>query len=669
MEGGRQPPQAEILYRAPSDNESVDYRIRAAPNSLQEDPDVEEDIVYRITPGGRITVAQVETCAKSFSSYYGVWGETAWRKMAQCLPDSTNNVLVSAMAEDDRQVGHCVVSQWAHGDDRVWWITQLLVLPAYRNQRRATRMLQTLTLHYDIGKKSDQNDFVGVASCQPYTICAILRVFGRGIESIPSKPDWEKSPSEHAHAPLESSKCAPLMSAAPVNYIHDATLRPKMLQANTEFLVDHTEPDDALRRVVHGMNKQMREPWEWLFGDLAEGHEYLCVLDFRHDPNYKMERQFCDRSEIPNEIQPVEEVEKSSTARSKPSSQPQNSVDYAGIDQYLLEFPGSCILDPRISHLTHKSTNRANSKRINEAKMLLAKQRQTLPNIMGAKRIPDQLRQAYRAGSFPLPEYMSSWRAFRDYAHEVFESDLNVDARLLILQAIHFQELLEDDESLRRGAERKRIEEERGQEKKNIKHMKMEQRIPLRSLTTNRTTALQRAKFLAKSSASASTSGIATPNSQMKPKLPSVSRLGNPRSAKPPARTPPKQLQSAKHNVKPSGPALGYAKVSLKSRARSEFTPISDVNKPPRTEYQQMTPPATPVQPAIAANTNFETPATGSTLRPETTSPQLFFSDSSSVGSGRSSVPMRRFPKNSGHILNRAKVEGVALGMRGRKAS
>jgi hypothetical protein len=58
----------------------------------------------------------------------------------QSLPAGANNVLVTVLTREGRQGGHCFVSQWMHGEDRVWWITQLLVLPRYRNQMRATRV-------------------------------------------------------------------------------------------------------------------------------------------------------------------------------------------------------------------------------------------------------------------------------------------------------------------------------------------------------------------------------------------------------------------------------------------------------------------------------------------------------------------------------------------------
>ena len=103
-------PREERAYRDPASIESVKYRIRSEPNHLYEDPDIDEDIVYRIIPGGVVTKRHLEICAEHFSTNYGL------------------------------QVGHCFMSQWMHGDDRVWWITQLLVLKGYRNQRRATKV-------------------------------------------------------------------------------------------------------------------------------------------------------------------------------------------------------------------------------------------------------------------------------------------------------------------------------------------------------------------------------------------------------------------------------------------------------------------------------------------------------------------------------------------------
>lgn len=64
-------------YHEPSSQEVAEYLIRAPTNPLQEDPDSDEKIIYRITPGGQITNDQLETCAKHYSRYHGVWGKEA----------------------------------------------------------------------------------------------------------------------------------------------------------------------------------------------------------------------------------------------------------------------------------------------------------------------------------------------------------------------------------------------------------------------------------------------------------------------------------------------------------------------------------------------------------------------------------------------------------------
>ena len=70
-------PREERAYRDPASIESVEYRIRSEPNHLYEDPDIDEDIVYRIIPGGVVTKRHLEICAEHFSTNYGVWSQRA----------------------------------------------------------------------------------------------------------------------------------------------------------------------------------------------------------------------------------------------------------------------------------------------------------------------------------------------------------------------------------------------------------------------------------------------------------------------------------------------------------------------------------------------------------------------------------------------------------------
>lgn len=51
--------------------------IRAPSNPLQEDPDIEENITYHITPARLISHNQLVRCSVLFTNSYGSWNETA----------------------------------------------------------------------------------------------------------------------------------------------------------------------------------------------------------------------------------------------------------------------------------------------------------------------------------------------------------------------------------------------------------------------------------------------------------------------------------------------------------------------------------------------------------------------------------------------------------------
>jgi hypothetical protein len=53
------------------------YTIRNEQNHLQEDPDIQENIGYHMTPGSDITDELWDLCASTFSENYGVWSEKA----------------------------------------------------------------------------------------------------------------------------------------------------------------------------------------------------------------------------------------------------------------------------------------------------------------------------------------------------------------------------------------------------------------------------------------------------------------------------------------------------------------------------------------------------------------------------------------------------------------
>jgi hypothetical protein len=308
-------------------------------------------------------------------------------------------------------------------------------------------MLQVLAVHYDIGR-STQRDLVGIVTPNPYSLCAILRVFGRGIEVLPSKPDWEKH--RVRHTPLPSSACEPIISGAPVNYVRDAKLSSGKLIANTGFFADHAVAEEALKRIIHSMNQQVVGPWEWLFGCLEPGYEYICILDYSYDRKYNVDPAILNTPSTLNVPQPEKHSSsppkalfRTALGSPKPLAPTSSPIQYGELDRYMLEVPESCILDPALSNHAHASLHGSMRKLIYEAKEVITKHMHVLPMIMGAKQIPNGLQRVYQSSNmnFPLPGCMQTWNDFIPYAHDVFEHDINVEARMLILQAIHFQEL------------------------------------------------------------------------------------------------------------------------------------------------------------------------------------------------------------------------------------
>ena len=74
-----------------------------------------------------------------------------------------------------------------------------------------------------------------------------------------------------------------IMTASPISYVKDAKLHGTLFGSNdasgiiscvdTRFFVDHTEPLEALACARKNMN--------WPLGELADGHEFLLILEAR----------------------------------------------------------------------------------------------------------------------------------------------------------------------------------------------------------------------------------------------------------------------------------------------------------------------------------------------------------------------------------------------------
>jgi hypothetical protein len=366
-------------------------------------------------------------------------------------------------------------------------------------------MLQALVEHYDIGKKTDRKDFVGVLSSHPFTICAILRVFGRGVEAIPSRPDWVQTPTEYAHAPLQNLRCAPLMAASPVDYVRTAEVHIGSLSADTRFFVDHTVPHEALRALSYGMNKQVGEPWQWMFGELREGSEYLCVLEYRFDSLYDMRPRLCDRelaspcrtSKNRHLLKPRARYRRKKETESSPHS----PVDYAQLNDFLGKYPSRVFLHTQNIHGMMTPAEKVMAHHVVQARELLVRDRRLVNDCMHAKRIPVALPALYSRTFWttstwthhPVPESISTWWELGEWVKDIFCDDPNAHLRLQILQAVNYEEALREfarkQEELEKEAElRQRDEKDRQMEaqRKLPKEEKerLTQKRPARALHT-----------------------------------------------------------------------------------------------------------------------------------------------------------------------------------------
>ena len=193
---------------------------------------------------------------------------SAHRLRDQILPiasaEPCENTYVCAFL-DDELVGNVFATRW-NFEAREWlWITQLCVSTNHRNQGIAKGLLEIL-------REDSCPSGCGILSSHPFAISAVLRVFGRGLEDV----DLTMT-KHHGRAIIRSS---------PVKYVRDAKVRGLLFEdmsdwkeesstvcaADTEFWVDHTEPEEAL--------KALRDKGiTWPFGDLPEGHEFLVIVE------------------------------------------------------------------------------------------------------------------------------------------------------------------------------------------------------------------------------------------------------------------------------------------------------------------------------------------------------------------------------------------------------
>ncbi|TBU38820.1 hypothetical protein BD309DRAFT_873564 [Dichomitus squalens] len=226
-------------------------------------------------PGVDVTEDQLKTCAALFSQNYSVWAPSvgpplkaggrvrmnATKLRAQCLSNPEDSVLVLRYKEE-QLVGHAFATKWACGTDIVGWITQLVVVVNERRKYIATSLLQAL---------KDTDWFAGIAmmgvvSSQPATCHALCKMFS-GLPISDINLDFIRQVAAKA---LKSSTVQYLRNAQLHGSLFEDATDGSISLANTEYFIDHDEPNAVLRHYI--------EKKQWPLGILKEGHEFAVVI-------------------------------------------------------------------------------------------------------------------------------------------------------------------------------------------------------------------------------------------------------------------------------------------------------------------------------------------------------------------------------------------------------
>ncbi|CZT02215.1 uncharacterized protein RAG0_09474 [Rhynchosporium agropyri] len=226
-----------------------------------------------------VTSEQLSEAADFFSANYGVWGQSAVTNMGpsiragarvkispkllkqKILPEGCENIIIRSY-RGSRLIGILFATKWIHRGETMVWVTQLCVHCEHRHEGIASSLLATFKKEL----KDDVYD-VGILSSHPFSISAVARVFGRGVEIVD----------------LDTMKfdAREILASCPVKYVREAELYGALFEdspvdgrvscADTQFWVDHQEPDAALKIIE-------RRGILWPLGHLPEGHEYLLIV-------------------------------------------------------------------------------------------------------------------------------------------------------------------------------------------------------------------------------------------------------------------------------------------------------------------------------------------------------------------------------------------------------
>lgn len=210
----------------------------------------------------------LEDAAKLFSENYGVWQSNG--KRVRMSVDKLKSMLIPSVGacevfyvrafNGEELAGHAFACRWKVGEERICWITQLVVAKSCRRKGLATTMLRKL-------RENHPTDWAfGLLSSHPAAVRATLRAFDRGLDDV--------------NLDIIREHASTIMASSPVDYVRNAKFRGSLFEkvedgtvssADTAFFVDHTEPFEALKSV-----RDKGNPWP--FGELLDGHEFLVLV-------------------------------------------------------------------------------------------------------------------------------------------------------------------------------------------------------------------------------------------------------------------------------------------------------------------------------------------------------------------------------------------------------
>ncbi|KAI8713817.1 N-acetyltransferase domain-containing protein [Fusarium sp. LHS14.1] len=232
-----------------------------------------------------LTNKMLDDAAVLFRAHYGVWAKgTALEGKLSCptpfqgqlsdvntignrikinpkqlrdyyLPDHADCSYARALL-DGRLVGHALICRWNWNGKRVCWVTQLVVHMQYRHQGIATTLLRL--------SRVESDDIYGILSSNPFACMAAATSFGGSIINLPL--DFIRQNAQE------------ILKASPVNYVKTAVVKGSLFGhdstdlvsgIDTQFFVDHEEPDAALKTALRR---------GWPLGNLPQGHEYVLVF-------------------------------------------------------------------------------------------------------------------------------------------------------------------------------------------------------------------------------------------------------------------------------------------------------------------------------------------------------------------------------------------------------